>query len=316
MTTQNTSAAPRSLVQDGVAIVGIGVMGAAYAARVSSLGVPATLFNRTKAKAAEVAAKNKDVTVADSLEACIKARDTILVACSPTLEAIRALFDPLAEKRLLKGKHIVFIVDAGIKAAKYMDEILYQRGNAASVVNVAMFGSCYNVMQGAGAVMNASGRLSSKGALTESVQPLLELFGQVTYHEGGPGIAAMFAMAGHVAFLPLVYGQMQYQAMMRRSGVDSNVAMDYFKLVNRAVLEGYAPMLQSIFEKRDYSLFFFSHGLAKQILDGVTETCKELAVDAQLAALFADYHARATETPGLALKSFTSVYEVIDGNSK
>jgi hypothetical protein len=63
---------------------------------------------------------------------------------------------------------------------------------------------------------------------------------------------------------------------------------------------------------RDYSVFFGSHDVLKQILDAVSETCRELGVDATFAETMADYHIRAMKDPELASKPFTSAYEVID----
>jgi 3-hydroxyisobutyrate dehydrogenase-like beta-hydroxyacid dehydrogenase len=292
-------------LRDGVAILGIGTMGAAYATRLSSLGVPLTLFNRTKAKAAQVAAAKPGVSVAESIEDCAKAHDLLLVACSPTVDTIRALIDPLVEKSLLKGKQVVFIVDAGIKAAKYMEEVVGSR--AASVVNVAMFGSCYDVMKGSGAILNASGRIGAK----EHVQALLEQFGKVTFHEGGPRIAAAFAMAGHIGYLPLLYAQMHYQAMMTKAGIDPAASLEYFKQTNQILLEGYSPLLSSVYAKRDYSMFLFSHQLAGQILDEVVDSCKELGVDSELATVMRSYATRAT-TRGSASQCHLAAYEVID----
>lgn len=311
MESQKQPHVPNSLRDGGVAILGIGVMGAAYAARLSSLGIPTTLYNRTRSKAEHAAAGKKSATVVGSVEEAARASDTILVACSPTLEAIRALCDPLVEKGLVKGKHVVFIVDAGTSAAKYMEAALHEHGNAASVVNVAMFGTCFDAMQGGTFAMNASG-LATKEALDGTILPLLKLFGTVTFHEGGPRVASIFAMAMHASFLPFLYGQMHYVALMQKGGVDPATAMQYFKQFNAITLEGFAPMLASLFEKRDYSVFFFSHGLVKGICDELRATCDELGVDGKLAALFAEYHERAMRDPRIAAKAGTSVYDVID----
>ncbi len=187
-----------------------------------------------------------------------------------------------------------------------MEESIHRKGGAASVTNAALFGTAFAVMEGKGAVINASGVGSA-----DDVLPLLGLFGATTYHSGGAAVASHFAMAGHAGFMPVFYGLMQYVALMQKSGVDPKTALDYFQLTNRAMIDGFAPMLASAFEKHDYSLFLGSHALFAQIHDAVAETCAAAGVDARLAALFADHHRRAMETPDLATKSCHSVYELI-----
>ena len=138
----------------------------------------------------------------------------------------------------------------------------------------------------------------------------------MTYHEGGPEIAATFAMGGHMAFLPVTYALMHYLPMMAKGGVDPAAALSYFQLLTKTSVEGYGPMLQQVFAKRDYSLVIASHQLITEILEAVSETCRDQGIDGKLAALMADYHRRAMKDPELASKTFTSAYEVVDPRPK
>ena len=303
---------PERLLADGVSVIGIGVMGTAYTARLSSLGVPVTVFNRTESKAAEVARTHSHVTVARSIEDCVQASSILLVACSPTMDAIAALCNRLADGQLVRNKHVVFIVDCGLPEARTMD-VLFEKGGAASLTNVSLFGGAMNVMEGNG-VMNASGRTHAEKSVTDLVMPLLRLFATVTYHPGGPETAALFAMAAHIAFMPLLYGLMHYVALMKNGGVDSSLALDFYQTVNRTMLD-YVPFLESAFAKNDYSAFFGSHQLIRDIMDSASETCTTFDVDHSLTDLMSEYHQRAMRDPELAAKSFHSVYQVIDRRS-
>jgi 3-hydroxyisobutyrate dehydrogenase-like beta-hydroxyacid dehydrogenase len=314
MTIANPTGAPERLLSEGVSIIGTGTMGAAYTARLSALGVPVTVWNRTPARAAELAKAHRNVRVADTLLGCAGATPTILVACSPTHEAIDAVCTQLVGA--VQGKHVTFLVDAGLAQARTMEERVYGEGRAASVTNAALFGTAFAVMEGSGAVINASGKATSDDAVRDRVLPLLGLFGATTYHPGGTATAAHFAMAGHVAFMPTVYALMHYVGLMSKSGVDPKTALAYFQLTNGAMVERFAPMLAAGFEKRDYSPFFGSHALFRDIHDRVAETCEASGLDPRLAQLMSDYHRRATQDPELAAKSFQSAHEVICGRGK
>lgn len=249
------------------------------------------------------------MSVARSTAEAVAAREVILVACSPTLDALRALFDPLVDEGRLGGKHLVCIVDAGVATARYLDEVLHERGGAASVVNVALFGTMYNVLHLGGAVLNASGRLRSREAWEAAIAPLLRHFGDVAWHDAGARTAALFAWAGHLAFLPAAYALMHFQALIARGGVDGATALAYFQATNRAVIDVYAPLLARAFDARDHSMFFFSHETARHICTEAAETCRELGVDDGLARLLAGYHERAGASGAPA--NFTAAYEVI-----
>ena len=309
MTTPNPARAPKWLLDEGASVIGTGTMGAAYTARLARLGVPVTVFNRTAAKAAEVAKTYRGVKVADTVADCARASHTILVACSPTPAAISFACEQLAG--VVRDRHVTFIVDSGLPQARLLEETLADKGKAATVTNVALFGTPYAVMEGTGAIVNASGRAASADVVGERVLPLLSLFGAASYHPGGTAAAAYFAMAGHAAYMPIVYGLMHYVALMSKSGVGSQVALEYFQTTAGAMASVFAPMLAAAFEKRDYSAFFFSHQLCKDVVDRLAETCKALNVDDRLARLMGDYHAKAMQEPALAGKSFQSAYEVI-----
>ena len=302
--------ASENLLRSGVAVVGGGLMGSAYTTRLAALGVPVTVYNRTRAKAEALAKDKPGVTVAASLEDCAK-RDVLLFACSPTLGAVTSLVEGLRTEGRLEGKHLVFILDAGHDVARYIDDKAFGSGGAKSAVFVAMFGSAFDVMKGTGGHMNVSGHTRSPAALRSDVAPLLDQFGEATYHEGSATIASTYAMAGHIAFLPIVYAQMHYQAMMERGGVDRQMALAYFQLLGRTIVEGYAPLLAGAYAAHDYSLFIASHGTALDILRAVSATAVEMGIDPRLSALMARYHEAALEDPRIAPAAFTSAYELI-----
>jgi 3-hydroxyisobutyrate dehydrogenase-like beta-hydroxyacid dehydrogenase len=303
--------APSWLISQGVSVIAAGTMGAAYTARLSQLGVPVTVFNRTPSKAAELAKKHQNVKVAAGAADCARATPNVLVACAPTQSAIGSICEQISGA--VWGRNVSFIVDAGLPQARSMEQVLFDRGRAASVTNCAMFGTAFAVMDGSGTLINASGKADKADTVTERVLPLLGLFGVVNYHAGGTATAAHFAMAGHMAFMPVFYGLMHYLAVIRRAGVSSQVALEYFQATGRAVLDGFAPLLAPSFESRDYSMFLASHQTAKDINDCLEETCRVLEVDEGLARLMRGYHERALRDPRLAAQSFQSVNDVIRG---
>jgi 3-hydroxyisobutyrate dehydrogenase-like beta-hydroxyacid dehydrogenase len=305
----NTAKPQKQFVSEGVSIIGAGLMGSAYATRLSSLGVPVTISNRTRAKAEAVAKQLPNVNVAATLHDCVRATPNTLVACSPAPAAIGAICEQLAG--VARDRHVMFIVDSGLPEARLMEELVFDKGGAASVTNVALFGAVMNVMQGAGALINASGKSVAAETIEERVLPLLGLFGAPTYHAGGTATAAAFAMGGHMAFMPTMYALMHYVAMMQKSGVDAKVATEYFQATNRTLIEGFVPMLAGAFGAHDYSLFLGSHQLFKDIHALVAETCKSLKIDDQLAQLMSRYHERAMKDAAVGTKSFHSVHEII-----
>ncbi len=308
MTRTNSIQTPKELVEEGVSIIGAGAMGAAYTARLSKLGVRVTIWNRTLSKADSVAKASPRVKVAGTLADCVRASKSVIVACSPAPPAIGWVCEQLAST--VRDKNVIFIVDSGLAQARMMEELVFEKGRADSVTNAALFGSAAGVTEGQ-AILNASGKTAMAGTVEERVLPLLGLFGATAYHPGGAATAALFAMAGHLAFMPLAYGLMHYTALMDKGGVDPKLALGYFQTTTRIVLDVFAPMLASAFQKRDYSEFFFSHGLAMDIEDCVMETCKTLKVDPRLAELMSSYHQEAMQDPALAAKSFHSVHELI-----
>jgi len=305
----SSTLAPKELLAEGVSIIATGLMGGAYTARVAGLGIPVTIWNRTASKAAKLGESIPSVKVASSLVECANASKTVLVACSPTHAAIGSISEQLAGA--VRDKHVTFIVDSGLSQARMMEEVLFEKGKAASLTSGAMFGTAMAAAAGEGAVIHASGKAASDSAIAERVLPLLNLFGATTYRPGGTATAAYFAMAGHLAFMPVLYSLMHYTAIMAKSGVDSKVALDYFQATNRAMVEGFAPLLSGSFEKHDYSMFLGSHQTVKDIEDCVVETCKAVGVDDRFARLMSAYHEEALKNPELAAKSFHSVHEVI-----
>jgi 3-hydroxyisobutyrate dehydrogenase-like beta-hydroxyacid dehydrogenase len=311
MTNAKLTEAPKHLVTEGVSIIGVGLMGAAYTARLSALGVPVTVFNRTASKATDAAKANRNVRVAGTLSECAGASPTLVIACSPTAATIGSICEQLAGA--VRDKHVTFVVDCGLAEAKLMEDVLFEKGRASAVTNAALFGTGASVVEGAGALINASGPTRSPDLVASRVLPLLQLFGACTHHPGGTATAAFFATAGHLAFMPIVYGLMHYCALMERSAVDPKSALAFFKASNGAMLEGYVPLLATFFEKHDYSAFFFSHQLARDIEANTAETCKAVGVDDRLARLFADYHEQAMRDSHTAPRSFHSVHELICG---
>jgi 3-hydroxyisobutyrate dehydrogenase-like beta-hydroxyacid dehydrogenase len=311
MTSPIPAQAPSWLITQGVSIIGTGVMGAAYATRLSALGVPVTVFNRTPAKAVELAKKLRNVKVAATASDCARATPNILVACSPTHECIAAICEQIGPA--VRDRNVTFIVDSGLPQAKIMEDVLFERAKAASVTNAAMFGAAFAVVDGSGTLINASGKADKADTVTERVLPLLGLFGVTSYHAGGTATAAHFTMGGHLSFMPMFYGLMHYLAVMRRSGVSSQVALEFFQATGKAVLDGFAPLLAPAFESHDYgsSPYIASHQLGKEVYECVAETCRTLHVDDGLARLMLGYHERAMRDPRLAAQTFQSANDII-----
>ena len=124
--------APQWLLSEGASVIGTGFMveddalpAEGDAARLSKLGVPVTIFNRTASKAAEVARAHAGIHVAATLADCARASKTVLVACSPTPQAIGSVCEQLMG--VARDRHVTFIVDAGLPEARRMEGLFDER---------------------------------------------------------------------------------------------------------------------------------------------------------------------------------------------
>lgn len=107
------------------AVIGMGLMGAAIAARLRAAGHPVAVWNRTPSKCAPLAALG--ARVADTARAAIEAADTIILVTTTTAD-VAGFFAP--ELGSLAGKDVVNLITGSPRQIRELGEHVTRAGAA------------------------------------------------------------------------------------------------------------------------------------------------------------------------------------------
>lgn len=247
-----------------VAIVGLGRMGAAMAARLRSAGARVVVFNRTSANA-QLVAQATGATVASTAAEAAATAPVLLVS----------LADDQAVRQTYQGEHgIAAGVGAGTVVADTstidprtvtaMAALLDQRGGR--LIDAPVSGSVSSVQQGTLTVL-----AGGDAADLDRVRPVFDVLAKQVFHVGPSGSGAVMKLVVNSLVHALNQALSEALVLAEKAGVDRSIAYD----VIAASVAG-APFVQ-------YKRAAFEHPESTQVAFTLDLVAKDLALVLALA---------------------------------
>jgi 3-hydroxyisobutyrate dehydrogenase len=205
-----------------VAFIGVGRMGRPMASNVAGAGHEVVLFNRTRAKADELAAEI-GATVADTPCDATAAAE-LVVTMLADVDAVRDTYDGAAGvlAGLRPGVVVVDMGTTGPDGVAWIDECV--RAAGASFVDAPVSGSVGAAESGELTIMAGGDE-----AAVATVLPVLRSMGRNVFHLGPVGSGAVMKLAVNGIVFSLGQAIAEALVVAERSGIDRAVAYDVFE---------------------------------------------------------------------------------------
>ena len=205
-----------------VAFLGLGRMGRPMASNVAGAGHDVVLFNRTRAKADELATEI-GATVADTPLEATSAAD-VVVTMLADVDAVRDTYDGAAGVLvgLRPGVVAVDMGTTGPDGVAWIDERV--RAAGASFVDAPVSGSVGAAESGELTIMAGGDE-----AAVATVLPVLRAMGRNVFHLGPVGSGAVMKLAVNGIVFSLGQAIAEALVVAERSGIDSALAYDVFE---------------------------------------------------------------------------------------
>ncbi|MFE5893991.1 NAD(P)-dependent oxidoreductase [Streptomyces sp. NPDC056462] len=194
-----------------VTVIGLGSMGRALAGAFADAGHPTTVWNRTPAKAAPLAAKG--AVHARTVEDAVVA-SPLIITCLTTFEDTRSALEPAAAA--LSGRALVTLNSGSPAGARAM--AAWATGHGARF----LAGAVKNVPQAVGAPDTLLYYGGDK-AVFDEYETTLKVLGGDTVHLGAEtDLAALYEMAVGAMLLPALVGFFQGAAAVQARGLEAS----------------------------------------------------------------------------------------------
>lgn len=282
-----------------IAFIGTGLMGRGMARNLIRKGHTVRLYNRTRAKAEEVAQLGG--TVADSPAEAVRGADVVFTM----------LADPAALLGVVEGEQgilagiqpgVVLIDSSTVSPPVTLQVGELLRAKGADMLDAPVFGS-KNEAEGGTLGFIVGG----DAAVLARVQPVLDCLGKTT-HVGGRGAGASAKLVVNLIMASTLHAFNEGMALAEKSGIDPAMMLQVI-LSCRArsgIIEMKAPKVLA----RDFTPFFPLRLMAKD-LRLVGETAASLGLQLPQAAalnrIYADAVAR-----GLAEEDFAATFKLLE----
>jgi 3-hydroxyisobutyrate dehydrogenase len=202
-----------------VAFLGLGAIGRPMAARIAAAGHPLAVWNRTPAKAAELAAQ-AGARAASSPADAIRDAD-VVITCLPTSRDVAGLLDgPEGLLSALTARHTLVDCTSGDPAgSREIAARLRERG--VSFIDAPVSGGVAGAEQGTLTVM-----AGGDAAVLERVRPVLESFGKKIVHCGDVGAGDALKAVNNALLAVHIWSAAEGLATLVKAGVSPDVALD------------------------------------------------------------------------------------------
>jgi 3-hydroxyisobutyrate dehydrogenase-like beta-hydroxyacid dehydrogenase len=266
---ESSAAASRADDRATVAILGVGHMGGAMAGTLRRAEFDVTVWNRTEATAAAVAARTGAVVAASATDAV---RDAEVV--------ISSLADDDAVLATYTGS-------SGVAPALHTGQTVLEMSTIAPATVHAIRPS---VQERGAALLDApvsgSVTLADAGTLTvmvggdpealERVRPVLDALAAKVFHVGGPGSGATVKLAVNALIHAIDVGLSEALVLAERAGVERSVAYDVF--AGGAAAAPFVLYKRDAFEHPEGAPTAFSLDLMKKDLDLILALAGEVGL--------------------------------------
>lgn len=201
-----------------VAVVGVGRMGAAMAARLCARGAEVVVYNRTAAKAEQAAAETGAVLAATAREAAAGA-DVVLVSLADDAACLQSYPGPDGIAAGVRPGTVV--VDTSTIAPRTVQQLARIVGSG--LLDAPVSGSVPVVERGELAVM-----VGGSAAHLDQVRPVLNLLARQVFHVGAQGAGAVMKLVVNSVVYALNQSLAEALVLAERAGVDRSTAYDVF----------------------------------------------------------------------------------------
>jgi 3-hydroxyisobutyrate dehydrogenase-like beta-hydroxyacid dehydrogenase len=201
------------------AVIGIGRMGAAMTARLRSAGAEVVIFNRTPAKADQVAAETGALVAASAAEAAAAA-PVVLVSLADD-RAVRQAYERPDGVAAGVGPGTVVADTSTIDPLTVAQTAGLLAARGTRMVDAPVSGSVENARQGTLTVL-----AGGDAADLELARPVLRLLAEQIFHVGALGSGAVMKLAVNTLVHALNQALSEALVLAERAGVDRGTAYD------------------------------------------------------------------------------------------
>jgi 3-hydroxyisobutyrate dehydrogenase len=202
-----------------VAFLGLGAIGLPMARHLAADPFDLVVWNRTGAKAAELAASHRARVAASPAEAARHAE--VVITCLPTSRDVESLLD--GEDGLLAGlapgAALVDCTSGDPATSRRIAARLAERG--AGFLDAPVSGGVSGAEQGALTIM-----VGGDAALLERVRPVLAAFGRRIVHCGAVGAGDAIKAVNNALLAVHIWSAAEGLAALARAGVAPRIALD------------------------------------------------------------------------------------------
>jgi 3-hydroxyisobutyrate dehydrogenase-like beta-hydroxyacid dehydrogenase len=255
-----------------VAMVGVGRMGAAMAARLAGAGHEVVLFNRTRSRAEALAAEI-GARVADTPAAAAGAAETVLVSLADDA-AVTALYGDLAAG-LRPGTVVLEMSTVAPETVRGLAPLVSDSG--ATLLDAPVSGSVPVVQRGELTVL-----VGGDPAALDRARPALDSFARRVFHLGGLGAGATVKLAVNSIVHALNQALAEALVLAERAGVDRAAAYEVF--ANGAAGAPFVHYKQAAFLHPESTPPAFSLALVAKDLDLISALAGEVGARMDLTA--------------------------------
>jgi 3-hydroxyisobutyrate dehydrogenase/2-hydroxy-3-oxopropionate reductase len=204
-----------------VAFLGMGRMGSRVARNIAGAGFPTTLYNRTRARAEEVAAASGS-SVADTPADAARDADVVMtmLADGPAVEALYVGDDGVLAG-LRAGAVAIDLSTTGPDFVRRLGDMV--AGKGASLVDAPVSGSTATAESAKLMIM-----VGGEDADVERVRPVLEAAGSTIIHVGRPGAGATMKLAVNAIVFGLNQSLSESLVLAERAGIERAAAYEVF----------------------------------------------------------------------------------------
>lgn len=226
-------------MKPSVGLIGLGLMGRPMAANLLKVGYPLTVWNRTRARADELA--KLGAKVASSPREAAAASDVLLTIVSdpPALEAV--LWGP--DGALLGLRKGSILVDSSTVAPELARRIAAASAErSADFLDAPVTGGTWGAEKGELVFM-----VGGKKAILDRVEPVLAAMGKRFLHMGAHGAGQTVKLAMNLILALEVQALVEALQLVTRSGVEAARLIEVLQssMARAAVLDVKAPMILS-----------------------------------------------------------------------
>jgi 3-hydroxyisobutyrate dehydrogenase-like beta-hydroxyacid dehydrogenase len=257
MTLPEPAAATRPITDLRVAVLGTGRMGSAMAERLGGAGVAVVVYNRTAARATDLAARIGAKAAATPREAA--EGSDVIVSMVADDAAVADLYDGPDGVTAGLGSGAVAVDMSTVLPATIRSLEAAVRGRGAGILDAPVSGSVATTLSGELTIM-----VGGEVADLERARPVLETLARRVFHVGGLGAGAAMKLAVNTVIFGLNGAVAEGLVLAERSGIDRTLA--YEVLAASAVGAPFVAYKRAAFVEPETTPVAFSLRLAEKDL--------------------------------------------------